>query len=183
MLTNTTWKVVFCNQNLYSHKVLIRLEYHSVCPIVRIGTPHTLSRKLVCPPRNQRGGDTLACGRVRGRGPQFGRLEKKPSTLSPLCLFLEAFALCGRRLEGCPNTAARLAGWRRVIQQGVILYLWLWILPWQTTPLAPVQRLIYYSMYTKHRHELRHKRKAWPDTLVEPCLISAFAFCYAFSFF
>jgi hypothetical protein len=27
-----------------------------------------------------------------------------------------------RRLEGWPNTAARLAGWRRVTQQGVILY-------------------------------------------------------------
>ncbi len=29
----------------------------------------------------------------------------------------------GRRLEGWPNTAARLAGWRRVTQQGVILYM------------------------------------------------------------
>ncbi len=29
----------------------------------------------------------------------------------------------GRRLEGWPNTAARLAGWRRVTQKGVILYL------------------------------------------------------------
>ncbi len=29
----------------------------------------------------------------------------------------------GRRLEGWPNTAARLAGKRRVTQQGVILYL------------------------------------------------------------
>ncbi len=30
-------------------------------------------------------------------------------------------------------------------------------------------------MYTKHSHELRHKRKAWPETLVEPCLLFAFA--------
>ncbi len=28
----------------------------------------------------------------------------------------------GWRLEGWPNTAARLAGWRRVAQQGLILY-------------------------------------------------------------
>jgi hypothetical protein len=34
-------------------------------------------------------------------------------------------------LEGCPNTAVRLAGWRRVIQQGV------------------------KKMDKKHRHELR----------------------------
>ncbi len=31
---------------------------------------------------------------------------------------------------------------------------------------------IYYWMYTNHRHELRHARKAWPDTLVDPCLLS-----------
>ncbi len=27
-------------------------------------------------------------------------------------------------------------------------------------------------MYTTNRHELRHARKAWPGTLVDPCLIS-----------
>jgi hypothetical protein len=32
------------------------------------------------------------------------------------------YTLRGRRLEGWPNTAARLAGWRRVTQQGVIVY-------------------------------------------------------------
>jgi hypothetical protein len=31
------------------HKVHI-LEYHSVCPLVGIGTSHPLSRKRVCPP-------------------------------------------------------------------------------------------------------------------------------------
>ncbi len=30
--------------------------------------------------------------------------------------------------------------------------------------------LIYYWMYTKHRNELRHSRKTWPGTLVDPCL-------------
>jgi hypothetical protein len=43
-------------------------------------------------------------------------------------------------------------------------------LPWRTSPLA--LGLIYYKMYTKHRHELRHTRKAWPGTLVDPCLLS-----------
>jgi hypothetical protein len=27
-------------------------------------------------------------------------------------------------------------------------------------------------MHTKRRHELRHARKAWPGTLVGPCLLS-----------
>jgi hypothetical protein len=27
-------------------------------------------------------------------------------------------------------------------------------------------------MYTTIRHELRHARKAWPGTLVDPCLLS-----------
>ncbi len=56
---------VYCTpQNTY-----IYLKYHSVCPFVRIGT-NTPQPK---------GGDTLAWGRS-----QFGRLEKKPSTLSTL---------------------------------------------------------------------------------------------------
>ncbi len=36
------------------------------------------------PPRNQGGGNTRL--RVRGRGSQFWRLERKPGTLSPLCI-------------------------------------------------------------------------------------------------
>jgi hypothetical protein len=27
-------------------------------------------------------------------------------------------------------------------------------------------------MYTKYRHELRHARKAWPGSIVDPCLLS-----------
>ncbi len=27
-------------------------------------------------------------------------------------------------------------------------------------------------MYTTIRHEIRHARKAWPGTLVDPCLVS-----------
>ncbi len=47
----------------------------------------------------------------------------------------------GRRLEGWPSTAARLAGWRRVTQQGGISYVrdGPYRLPWRTSiPLDPV---------------------------------------------
>ncbi len=44
---------------------------------------HSLSRKRECLPRTKWGEDTLACGWGSG-GSQFGRLEKKPSTLSIL---------------------------------------------------------------------------------------------------
>jgi len=48
------------------HKVHIYLEYHSVCPLVRIGTlPPNLTQECV-PPRNLRGG--YICLRVRGWG-------------------------------------------------------------------------------------------------------------------
>ncbi len=45
-----------------------------------------------------------------------------------------------RRLVSWSNTAARLAGWRRVTQQSVILYAMdsPCRLPWRTIPLAPV---------------------------------------------
>jgi hypothetical protein len=41
----------------WEHKVHIHmhLEYHSVCPVVRIWTPHPLSCKRVCPPGTKRG--------------------------------------------------------------------------------------------------------------------------------
>jgi hypothetical protein len=62
------------------HKVHIYREYHSVCPLVRIGAPHhPLSRKRVCPPQ-PKGMGTHACGRGGG-GSQFRRLEKKISCL------------------------------------------------------------------------------------------------------
>jgi hypothetical protein len=43
----------------------IYVEYHSVCPLVRIGTLSPASEcspPLPPPPGNQMGGDTLACG-------------------------------------------------------------------------------------------------------------------------
>jgi hypothetical protein len=62
----------------------IYLEYHSVCPLVGIGTFHPLSRKRVSPcPRNQEGGGHTG---LQVREFLFRRLEKKPSTLSILCV-------------------------------------------------------------------------------------------------
>ncbi len=121
-LTNTTWKVVFAiiifsfflPQSTYIPRVPQCMSHRPNWD------PHPLSCERVCPSPRTKGGTHLPAG--GWGGPQFGRLKKKPSTLSTLCLFLEAFAYCGRRLEGWPNTAARLTGWRRVTQQGVILY-------------------------------------------------------------
>ncbi len=39
---------------VHTYVYIIYLEYHSACPLVRIGTPHPLFRKRVCPlPRHQ----------------------------------------------------------------------------------------------------------------------------------
>ncbi len=62
-------------QNFYTvaekedHKVLIYKEYHSVCPLVGIGTlPAPLSPASV-PLSPEPGGGTLACGRGVGEVP------------------------------------------------------------------------------------------------------------------
>jgi hypothetical protein len=72
------------------------------------------------------------------------------------------------KAEGRPISAACLASWRKVTQQAVILNLMDGQMPpalaGHTT--CPGLELIYYLMYTKHSHELRHARKAWPGTLV-----------------
>jgi hypothetical protein len=81
----------------------------------------------------------------------------------------------GRTLERWPNTAACLAGWR-VTQQGLILYVrdGPCRLPW----LALTDHLSrsgadLFLKYTKHRHELRHARKAWlAGTLVDLTFLS-----------
>jgi hypothetical protein len=62
----------------------------------------------------------------------------------------------------------------RVTQQGVILYVGPSMPPALTDhTTCHSLGLIYYKMYTKHRHELRHARKAWVGTLVDPSLLSA----------
>jgi hypothetical protein len=81
----------------------------------------------------------------------------------------------GRRLEGLPNTAARLASWRRVTQQGVILLVMAGPchLPWRTTPLVSV----WGWSITKCTQNIvlsyvTHGRKACAGTLVDPCFLS-----------
>ncbi len=55
-----------------------------------------------------------------------------------MCKMWRRLAQWGQRLEGWPNTAARLPGWRRVTKQAVILYVLdsPCRLPWRTIPLA-----------------------------------------------
>jgi hypothetical protein len=69
----------------HTHKVHIYLEYQRVCSLVRIGTSPPPSPSL--PPERKGGGETRspAGDGVGGGGLQFGRLEKKPSTLSARC--------------------------------------------------------------------------------------------------
>ncbi len=67
------------------HKVHIFLEYHSFCPLVRIGTPPLpLPQASVSFPRNHRGWGHTCQDEVVGES-RFGRLEKKPGTLCLLC--------------------------------------------------------------------------------------------------
>jgi hypothetical protein len=58
-----------------------------VCPIVPIGTPPIPLPLASMPLPDLKGGGIHTCLLMRGWGPQFGRLEKKPSTLSTLCLY------------------------------------------------------------------------------------------------
>ncbi len=59
--------LVTCSSVLLTHKVHTYIEYHSVCPLVRFGTPPPLSLKRVSPSlQNQKGGDTRLW--VRGWG-------------------------------------------------------------------------------------------------------------------
>jgi hypothetical protein len=53
-------------------------------PSSELGLPLSRKRVRPPPPRNQRGWAHLFSGEVMGRGSQFGRLEKKLSTLSTL---------------------------------------------------------------------------------------------------
>ncbi len=68
-----------CAIVLYSILRLVKVYtiprvYQSVCPFVRIGSPHPLYHKRVCPPPQE----------PKVGGSQFGRLERKPGTL---CLY------------------------------------------------------------------------------------------------
>jgi hypothetical protein len=57
------------NYKGFGHKVLKYLECHSLCPLVGIGAPHSLSCKQVCTPppsRTKGGGNKHTRLRVRG---------------------------------------------------------------------------------------------------------------------
>ncbi len=73
----------------YRHKVHNYKEYHSVCPLVRIGTPPPpfSPASVQCPsPRTKGGrGGSLACGRGGGRVP-ISTTGEKLCTLPSLCL-------------------------------------------------------------------------------------------------
>jgi hypothetical protein len=65
-------------QGLSSQSLYIYKDYHGVCPLVGIGTPHPLSRQQVrpSPPEPKGGWGTLAAGEGGGGESQFRRLEK-----------------------------------------------------------------------------------------------------------
>ncbi len=75
-----------------------------------------------------------------------------------------------KKAKELANTAALLAGWRRVTQQGVILYMMGGLLH-STCPSWPD---LWGWSITKHRHELHHARKAWSSALVDQCLLSGY---------
>ncbi len=86
LLTLQYWEMAFrIPILLLNHKIHICLEYHSVCPLVGIVTPHPLSRKRVCPdpgghPRLRVGG---------GGGVLIQTTGQKPSTLTTPCFELK----------------------------------------------------------------------------------------------
>ncbi len=97
-------------QSWGSQSTYIYLEYHSVCPLVRIGTPPPLPQASV-PLRGRGGVHSPTCEEV-GES-RFRRLEKKLSTLSTLC-----------------------CGWYRRVHMwgkhgGRRIYLWMWY-RWKT---------------------------------------------------
>jgi hypothetical protein len=61
------------------------IEYHSVCPLVGIGTPRPLFRKRVCPPPGTKGWDWVKHTRLQVGGSQFG-ISEKSLALCLLCV-------------------------------------------------------------------------------------------------
>ncbi len=90
--TNTSTSVVFyiiffLFSELYNnHKVLIYIEHHSLCPLVRIGTPPPLQPQVSVPsPPGPKGGGAHSPA-AKGVGEsQFQRLEKRLA----LCLLCD----------------------------------------------------------------------------------------------
>ncbi len=78
------WQTVDSLQYHLEHKLHVNIEYHSVCPLVGIGTlPPPLSPASVPLPPEPRGGSHSPAGDGLGES-QFRRLENKLSTLPTL---------------------------------------------------------------------------------------------------
>ncbi len=81
-----------CRLNVDPQSTGIYLEYHSVCPLFRIGTPPPpLPQASVPPPppTEPKGAGSQGTHSLASEGAgesHFGRLEKKPGTLSTLWL-------------------------------------------------------------------------------------------------
>jgi hypothetical protein len=72
-------------QRIGSGKKYKYLEYHSVCPLVRIGTPHPLSRERVYSPPESKGGEHTRL-LVRGWAGPNSDGWRKSLTLCLLCM-------------------------------------------------------------------------------------------------
>jgi hypothetical protein len=69
-------------ERLQSQSTYIPKEYHSVCPLVRMGTPHpSPASECMCPSLGTKGEGTNSPAVEEVGGSLFGRLEKNPSTV------------------------------------------------------------------------------------------------------
>jgi hypothetical protein len=92
--------------NSSSHQVHIYLEYHSVCPLVRIGTPHPLSRKRECYlPDPTGGGGTYSPAGEGAGGPNSDEWRK--SLVLMIVLLCLPYISSLRKL--CDNEKSRAA--------------------------------------------------------------------------
>ncbi len=116
-----------CENKCAVHKAHMYLECHSVCPLVRIGTPHPLSRMrmFTSSTAEPKGGGTRL--RMRGGGGGFNSDDWRKGPA--LCL------LCGAASQivnyGKPGAAAGLEGEQQQQQ---------WVLSSRLQPLGPRQR-------------------------------------------
>jgi hypothetical protein len=116
-----------------THKVRIYEEYHSVCPLVGLGTlPTSLSPASVPLPQNRGGGGAHSpAGEGLGES-QFRRLQKKLSTLPTLwansihcsAFFCQEKSLnTNSKLDGGSKKAFReLVAWKFIKKESNYLY-------------------------------------------------------------
>ncbi len=102
----------WCFEGLWQ-RVLTDLEYRAVSGVFQNIGPHPLSTQRVCPPPAPKAGAYTLAG--QGGGQYFGRRQTLDwllqYNLSTVCGYhTVAVGLSGEAIEGCPNTAALLAG-------------------------------------------------------------------------